>query len=251
MVVHLTVNASVLNGAATFQNNVLNIHKLGAILPVVEWTFIFLPILFHAIVGVAIVAGGLPNINQYPLSANYRYTLQRATGMIAFAFIMLHVLHMHGWFHNESWLRYVVEPLGGARFRPYNATSTAGLALQGLLATALYAIGVLSCVYHLANGVWTMGITWGVWTSPTAQARASKVCTAAGVLLAVVGLSALFGVRSAVSTPEKLEAVQAEEARIIETKIQAGDIQPNEHKMAQPAKSDKQEASRRRDAQSR
>ena len=67
-------------------------------------------------------------------------------------------------------------PYGGAHFRPFNAASTAGLALQSGIVLVLYIIGVLSCVYHLANGIWTMGITWGVWTSPTAQAIAFKVC---------------------------------------------------------------------------
>ena len=67
MVVHLIVNSSVINGAATFQNNVLNIHKLGALLPLVEWTFIFIPILFHMIFGFVIIAGGMPNPHNYPL----------------------------------------------------------------------------------------------------------------------------------------------------------------------------------------
>ena len=60
----------------------------------------------------SIVAGGLPNTHNYPYEANYRYTLQRVTGVIAFVFIALHVFHMHGWFHDESWVEYVVEPLG-------------------------------------------------------------------------------------------------------------------------------------------
>ena len=34
MVIHLAVNASVLNGEASFQSNVANIHKFGALLPV-------------------------------------------------------------------------------------------------------------------------------------------------------------------------------------------------------------------------
>ena len=238
MVVHLIVNASVINGAGTFQNSVLNIHKLGALLPVIEWTFIFIPILFHAIVGVAIVAGGMPNTHNYPYAANYRYTLQRVTGVIAFFFIAIHVFHMHGWIHNESWLRYVVDPLGGGQFKPYNATSTAGLALQSTVMVVIYVIGVTACVYHLANGIWTMGITWGVWTSPKAQKRASYVCNAFGLLLMAVSAAALFGMRSAVDTPEKLNAVRQQEAVIIETKVATGDIQKNEHKMAAPVESD-------------
>jgi succinate dehydrogenase / fumarate reductase cytochrome b subunit len=234
MVVHLVVNASVINGAATFQNNVLNIHKLGALLPLVEWTFIFIPILFHMIFGFVIIAGGMPNPHNYPYAANYRYTLQRATGMIAAVFITLHVFHMHGWIHNESWLHRVVEPLGGAQFRAYNATSTAGMALQNVVVLALYAIGITACVYHLANGIWTMGITWGVWTSPRAQRRASYVCTGFGILLMVVSATALFGMRAAVDDPAKLREVRAQEDLMIQTKIATGDVQENEHKVADP-----------------
>jgi succinate dehydrogenase / fumarate reductase cytochrome b subunit len=234
MVVHLLVNASVINGDATFQNNVLNIHKFGDLLPILEWTFIFIPILFHAIFGCFIIAGGMPNNHNYPYAANYRYTLQRATGVIAFIFIMLHVLHMHGWIHNESWLHYVVEPMGGGQFRPYNATSTAGAALQNAVIVVLYAIGVTACVYHLANGIWTMGITWGVWTSPRAQRRASYVCGAFGLLLMGVSAAALFGMRAAVDDPEKLREVRAQEDLMIQTKIATGDVQENPHKVADP-----------------
>jgi succinate dehydrogenase / fumarate reductase cytochrome b subunit len=58
---------------------------------------------------------------------------------------------------------------------------------------AWYGVGVLACVYHLANGIWTSGITWGIWTSPAAQRRADYVCWGIGFLVAVIGMSALFG----------------------------------------------------------
>jgi len=183
MVVHLMVNASVLGGAAVFQKNVDSIHSLGPLLPLVEWTFIFIPILFHGILGVVIIAGGLPNTTHYPHTANIRYTLQRATGVLAFAFIAYHIWHLH---HYGS-------STGGGHFDPQHAASSTALALQPVWVKMLYAVGMLSCVYHLANGLWTMGITWGVWVSPAAQLRATWVCTAAGILLAAAGLSALVG----------------------------------------------------------
>ena len=251
MVVHLAVNASVLGGAARLQSNVANIHKFGPMLPFLEWTFIFIPILFHAIIGVAIVAGGLPNTHNYPYQANYRYTLQRITGVIAFFFIALHVFHMHGWFHNHWWMEYVVGPIGGGQFKPYNATSTAGLALQPITVTIVYLVGVLACVFHLANGIWTMGITWGVWTSPAAQRRALGVCTVFGVLLAAVGLSALFGLRAAVNTKDKLDQVREHEAVMVEHDIEAGllDKEAIEHKRSTPESSedDVQASARSRD----
>ncbi len=229
MIVHLMVNASVLESPAAFQKNVYNIHGLGSLLPVVEWVFIFIPILFHAIIGMVIVAGGMPNNNQYRYAANYRYTLQRATGMLAFFFIMAHVFHMHGWFHADVWLENVVHPLGGAQFKPFNAASTAGLALQHYFWVTVYVIGVLACVYHLANGVWTMGITWGVWTSAAAQARASAVCSVLGVLLAIVGMGALFGIRASGSGEKLEQAIQAED-QMYESKVASGEIKANEHK---------------------
>lgn len=229
MTVHLVTNASVLNGPGSFQKNVYTIHSLGKLLPLVEWTFIFIPILFHAIVGVMIVTGMVPNTSDYPYGANRRYTWQRWTGLIAFAFILYHVFHMHGWFHFDWWLRDVAEPFGGAEFRPYNAASSAGLALQSPVIFVFYIVGVLACVFHFANGLWTMGITWGVWISPPAQARALKVCMTFGVILALVGVSALYGMREAGRPPELERAVEIED-KMYETRIEAGEIEPNEHK---------------------
>lgn len=236
MVIHLAVNASVINGEASFQSNVANIHKFGALLPLLEWTLIFIPILFHAIVGMFIVAGSLPNTHNYGYEANVRYTLQRVTGVLAFFFIGLHVFHMHGWFHNAWWVEYVVGPFGGGQFKPYNATSTAGIALQPITVATVYIVGIVACVYHLANGIWTMGITWGLWTSPAAQRRALGVCSAFGVLLGIVGLSALFGMRAAVNTDDKLERVRQREEQMVEHDLEQGVLKQRdiEHKRAAP-----------------
>jgi succinate dehydrogenase cytochrome b subunit len=229
MVIHLVTNSTVLNGPGAFQENVYKIHSLGRFLPGVEWTFIFAPILFHAIVGVWIVVGMNPNTASYPYMANRRYTWQRITGMIAFVFIMWHVFHMHGWFHNQAWLSNFALPYGGAQFRPFNAASTAGKALQNGVVFILYAAGMLACVFHLANGIWTMGITWGVWTSPKAQSRALAACAVFGVLLAAVGLGALGGMRAVGSGDAYNKAVELEN-RMYEGRVQAGELMPDEHK---------------------
>ena len=231
MVVHLSVNASVLESPGAFQRNVYSIHGLGSLLPLVEWVFIFLPILFHAIIGLVIIQGGLPNQSSYPLAKNYRYTLQRGTGIIAFFFIMWHVFHMHGWFHSPWWVENVAEPFDGHQFRAYSAASTAGIALQGIVVPVLYAIGILACVYHLANGIWTMGITWGVWTSARAQDRASVACTVFGVALTVVGLSALWGIR-ATGHGDALQRAQDVETRMYQHRVATGELPPTPAKRA-------------------
>jgi succinate dehydrogenase / fumarate reductase cytochrome b subunit len=228
MCIHLLTNSSVLDSPATFQKNVYSIHSLGRALPFVEWTFIFIPILFHAIFGFVIIRGGLSNSSTYTYTSNVRYTLQRITGMIAFLFIMWHVFHMHGWFHAQVWLDNVASRLGGANFRPYNAASSAGEAMQAsFIIPVLYAIGTLACVFHLANGIWTMGITWGVWTTPQAQARANYVCLALGLFLAAVGMSALVGFNNL----DVDEAKRAED-KIYNARVAAGELQPDQHKRA-------------------
>ncbi len=225
MTVHLLVNSSLMNGPASFQTNVNQIHSLGSALPLVEWTFIFLPILFHAAVGVWIIRTGKSNHDNYRYVSNWRYTLQRATGVIAVFFIFFHVFHLHGWFHGEWWLSRVAEPLGMAQFRPYNAASTLAEALSGYVWPVFYLVGVAASVFHLANGIWTMGITWGVWISPAAQLRASYVCAAGGALLLMVGISALV----AAMRIDPVEA-RAIEDGIYDARVTAREIEPNEHK---------------------
>jgi succinate dehydrogenase / fumarate reductase cytochrome b subunit len=231
MCVHLLTNASVNDSPTTFQKNVYLIHSLGAALPIVEWVFIFLPLLFHAIYGVLIVRGCLPNYSSYKTQSNLRYTLQRATGMIAFLFIVVHVFHMHGWFHFDWWLKGVAEPLGGAQFKPYNATSTAAAALSGLPYQIFYLVGILSCVFHLANGIWTFGITWGLWISPAAQTRASYACLAFGLALSLVSLGALGGF--ATMGKEAREKAEQRENEMYKERVAIGDLDDsplNQHK---------------------
>jgi succinate dehydrogenase / fumarate reductase cytochrome b subunit len=120
---------------------------------------------------------------------------------------------------------------------PTNATSTAGLALQPITVTIVYLVGVLSCVYHLANGIWTMGITWGAWTSPAAQRRALGVCTIFGVLLAAVGLSALFGMRAA-GQGQRLNKAQAIEELMIQHDLASGVLKEKEIEHKRAAKSE-------------
>jgi succinate dehydrogenase / fumarate reductase, cytochrome b subunit len=193
LVVHLLTNVAVLDNS--YQQRVDLIHSLGPnTLEIVEWTLIFLPLLFHAIVGLFIVAQGKGNLSTYAYRENLRYSLQRWTGVIAFAFIAWHVFQTRGWINNEWWLEHVTRHLGGGVFVATQATSSMAKAMQlAPWVAPVYAIGILSAVYHFANGLWTMGITWGVWTGTHAQWWASVACGAIGLALAAAGLAALYG----------------------------------------------------------
>lgn len=219
MFIHLATNATVLDGPRTFQKRVDAIHSLGWMLPLIEWTFIFLPILFHAFAGVLIIRTGHQNVGSYAYSGNVRYYLQRLTAWIALVFIFWHVFEMHGW------IKPIAAHFDGAQFRHLYATSSAAEALRGPVASVFYFVGILSCVYHLANGLWTAGITWGVWTTAAAQRRANYVCLAFGLVLAALGLSAFVGMKSV----DIEKAFQVEE-KINEAKLADGEITPEQFK---------------------
>jgi succinate dehydrogenase / fumarate reductase cytochrome b subunit len=185
LTVHLTINSTIISGPQAFQTAVDGIQLLDKVglLTLVEIVGIFLPILFHAVLGVQIWLSGQMNVATYKYGGNIRYTLQRVTGLIAFAFIVLHLWHVH-------WLG---KPLGGGFFDPHDAAASAAEALRPWYLRCLYGVGVLSSVYHFANGIWTFLITWGITVGPQAQRRAGWVCAAIGVVLGLAGLGSLRG----------------------------------------------------------
>jgi succinate dehydrogenase / fumarate reductase, cytochrome b subunit len=228
MCVHLVTNASLLAGPGSFQSNVNMIHNLGPALPIVEWAFIFGPILFHALFGIWIAFSGRSNTSQYKYVSNRRYTWQRLTGYLAFIFIFTHVFHLHGWFHFDWWMKNVAEPLGMAQFKAFNASSTLAVAMQGVVWPIFYTAGLLACCYHLANGIWTAGITWGVWLTPKAQQRATTLVTVFGVALALVGMSALFAAKNTdVDQARKIEDA------MYKSRVESGEIKEDPHKRSE------------------
>ena len=186
---HLTVNSTILVGADKFQAAVKQIHLLhdiGLLVPV-EIATIFLPLFFHAILGVYIALNMSNNVSAYRYGGNVRYLFQRITGIFAFAFIVFHLWQMH-------WLG---KPFGGGHFDVMNAAPTAAHEIQeSVVWMVFYALGVAACVYHLANGIWTALITWGITVGPRSQRVAGYVCTAFGIGLGLVGLGAVCGFAS-------------------------------------------------------
>ena len=193
LVVHLSTNATVLAPGAVgaeFQKSVERIHALGPLLVPVEIVGIFLPLLFHTIVGFQIIFTSRSNTQYYRYGGNVRYTLQRATGMIAFVFILYHVWQMHWFGKGIGGGAFQLHDAGGG---PIGAMTTAQAIQAAWWIAPLYAIGVLSSVFHLANGIWTSLITWGITIRPRSQQIAGYFCAAFGVVLSLVGLGALSG----------------------------------------------------------
>lgn len=197
-------------GVATFQHEVDFIHDLPALV-FIEIFVLWLPIAFHAILGVYFARTGKSNVDRYAYQGNYRYWLQRMTGYVGVAFIFAHVSSLRwGWTYGG------LLPTFDAA---HAASSTASHMQDGLLGTTiamLYLVSVLCLVFHFANGLWTAAITWGLTVSTGAQRRWGQVCAAIGVALAIAGVSAVIG----------FVTLDPEEARQVEDQLAGQATQP-------------------------
>ena len=78
-----------------YQQQVNIIHGLP-LLPAIEWTFIYLPILYHTFYGFWIIATGQPNVDRYRYGKNWFYLMQRISAIVLVFFMAFHILGMKG-----------------------------------------------------------------------------------------------------------------------------------------------------------
>lgn len=142
-----------------------------------ETFIIFLPLLFHAIYGVYIAFKGSPTVNHYGYFRNWRYLFQRITGIIAFLFVAWHIYGT----------KLQVELMG---IDPsYSMVANIVANPVGLV---VFAVGLLCCVYHFCNGLWTFLITWGITITPRAQKYSEIILIAFFVVFAVFSMCTLL-----------------------------------------------------------
>jgi succinate dehydrogenase / fumarate reductase cytochrome b subunit len=86
LIEHILSNYEAVNGPLAYAKQVLFLNSLPFV-RVLEWTFIFIPLAYHALYGVYIGLRGRSNVNVYPWAGNWGYYTQRVTGYIALAYI--------------------------------------------------------------------------------------------------------------------------------------------------------------------
>src|SRR5277367_3889929 len=91
LVEHIISNFEALHGPLAYAQQVKFLNGLPLV-RLLEWAFIFIPLAFHAGYGVFIAFRGRVNVNVYPWAGNWMYVSQRVTGLIAFAYILQHVI---------------------------------------------------------------------------------------------------------------------------------------------------------------
>ena len=174
---HLWTNMYSLAGAAAFDARLIESRQSPAFL-FVEILGLGAPILVHAWIGVQIILKMRPNNAGYARLSNLRYLLQRVSAIGVLLFIGAHVIK--------------------ARILPGTQgthETWAGMheALSEPLTFTVYALGLLGVSYHLANGLWSASLTWGLTVSPVAQRRMERISMLLFVVLLAMSAAALYG----------------------------------------------------------
>lgn len=175
---HLLSNFEALKGPIAYGDQVKFLNSLPLV-RVLEWTFIFIPILYHAVYGVYIWLRGKSNVVYYPWAGNWMYIAQRYTGLIAFAYIVQHVLRQR--FMGVSLPEH-----------PYYAFAKVQHELSNPFMVAVYVIAMIAVCWHFAYGIWLFAAKWGITPGNVARRRFGYICAALGILLAAMGIVSIY-----------------------------------------------------------
>lgn len=180
LVFHLWENSQSRLGAEHFNQQVVGALQGLNYLPIIEIVFIALPLLFHAGYGLVIIGSGRAEPLRYDYVRNRFYWLQRLSGIGLILFLLLHV--------GLTRIAGLIDPAIRADLFGHMQA-----ALSQPMLFSLYLVGLLLAVFHLANGLSTAAIVWGLTTSFDAQRRFGWFCAGFGLLLAALGVHGLIG----------------------------------------------------------
>ncbi|AIQ49157.1 succinate dehydrogenase [Paenibacillus sp. FSL R7-0273] len=179
---HMMTNfAAVEGGASGFIDSVVWLNSLPLVF-FLELFGIWLPLLYHGVFGLYIAYQSKPNLSRFNLERNWRYTLQRISGVITFIFIVWHMF--------ETRVQVAVgnvehEELGGVMHE---------IATQPLM-LAIYVIAIIAACFHFSNGLWSFLISWGITVGPRSQKVSSVLCLGLFVIVTFMFLISLFAFR--------------------------------------------------------
>jgi succinate dehydrogenase / fumarate reductase cytochrome b subunit len=178
-------------GAERFDRVVVELQT-NPIIIFLEIGVIALPLLYHAAYGLFVAQMARPNNGAYGTFRNWTYTLQRVTGLVLVAYIAYHVWNTR--------LLPVVRPdtplLQQADGHPLVSSAYMhaylGSSHLGLQVLWIYVVGLTAAVFHFANGVWNLGVHWGLTVGPRAQRISGLACGLLGAALLSLGLTSLL-----------------------------------------------------------
>ncbi|PIQ96091.1 MAG: succinate dehydrogenase [Nitrospinae bacterium CG11_big_fil_rev_8_21_14_0_20_56_8] len=179
LVFHLAANSLRTVGVWQYKLSIDLINNLPFLIWI-EIIFIYIPILFHSLVGVYLSFQGKLNVHRYNYGRNWMYTLQRLSGGVIFAFLVYH-------------MGTTVVPKLLAGKEQFEAApfliSVMNQEFQTLGGRVIYMVGIMAATFHFANGLWGFCMSWGILVGAAAQRNASLIFILFGLVLTVIGFA--------------------------------------------------------------
>lgn len=170
---HLYENYTATKGADAYNRMTRTLQELPFAVAM-EVLIIVVPLFFHGIYGLFITSTAKPNVISNPYVRNGMYFFQRVTGVIVFAFILFHL-----------WTTRLVQLQDHESLDLFRQVQSA---VANPWIYAFYLASILSATFHLANGIWSFSIVWGLTIGPKAQRRMLYVSAAVFVVLSYIGV---------------------------------------------------------------
>ena len=179
---HLWNNLAAFKGAQAWQTSVTEYpHPLAHLVTMIV---VLLPVVLHTIWGISRMAQTRPNIQSYTFWGNLKFILQRLSAIGLVLFLGAHV-----------WLA-MLHP----RFVEGHAEPFADISEQMryyLPTLAVYVLGTLGVSYHLANGLHTFAMGWGLVVSRRALRKFDFAVIALFLVFLGMGWAAIYALWAA------------------------------------------------------
>ena len=177
---HLYENYTATKGADAYNAMTHRLQTIPFAVPM-EIAVIAVPLFFHGIYGLFITGTAKPNVLSNPYLRNATYVLQRATGVILFAFILFHY-----------WTTRLVQLQDHESLDLFRQVQAA---VGNPWIYVFYLAGILSATFHFSNGLWSFAIVWGLTVGPGAQRRMMYVSVLVFIALSVLGVESIRAFR--------------------------------------------------------
>lgn len=179
---HLWDNLSAFYGATAWEKSVTEYANPFA--QAFTFIIVMLPLLIHTAWGLVRIFTMKPNNLAYNNYGNLKYIVQRVAGLGVLAFLGAHI-----------WLAFLQPRLVEGHAEPFMDIAREmhyhGPTLM------VYLLGTLGTSYHLANGLQTFGMGWGILASDRSMRRFEPISILIFLILLAMSWGAIYALYTA------------------------------------------------------
>ncbi len=181
-ILHLWHNLAAFQGASAWQTEVTEYtHPLAQFATLVV---VLLPLVLHIVWGLVRLKSARPNNVRYGFFGNLKYAVQRLSALGVLAFLGAHV-----------WLA-MLQPRFVLHHAEYFGDIAHEMHHHGPT-LAVYLLGTLGVTYHLANGLSTFAMGWGVVASRHALKKVEIASLGLFAVLLAMAWAAIYALYTA------------------------------------------------------